>query len=160
MFIVDYACAFRAHVCEIDYTCKLRSEAALRALKKYPEAKIVLGAGMDEVTGGCGSLAGMMETFFLERGVPRSSILVNPIGHNTLTETEAAYSLIQKEGGGAIVCTTSKYHSLRVRCIWFFRFGIIPKMFTTPLTTTTKGVVREMLKVPFDCVRAFLYRFF
>ena len=66
IFIIDYACGFHPFVCEVDYTCALRCQAALRAFKKYPQAKFVLGAGMENVTQGCGPLAGMMRDFLVE----------------------------------------------------------------------------------------------
>lgn len=160
IFIIDYACGFHPFVCEVDYTCALRCQAALRAFKKYPQAKFVLGAGMENVTQGCGSLAGMMRDFLVEHGVSSQVILSNPHGHNTLTETEAVYEIIQKQGGGKVVCATSRYHVPRVWCIWFFRFGIIPEIYSSKLGLKGKPLVREYLKVPFDCVRALINRFY
>lgn len=160
IFIVDYACGFHPFVCEVDYTCALRCQAGLRAFKKNPEAKFILGAGMKNITQGCGSLSDMMKNFLMEHGVDESLIFMNPRGHNTLTETEAAYSLIMKQGGGKIICATSSYHSARVWCIWFFRFGITPEMYTSKLKLNKRSFLKECLKVPLDSIRAFGNRFY
>ena len=159
VFIVDYASSAHPGTCELDYTSVLRSEAVLRALKKYPHAKIILGAGMRNIANDCGTLSDMMSAFLMNHGVSRLSILRNPLGHNTLTETEAAYEIIQKHGGGKVVCATSRYHKARVWCIWFFRFGIRPEIYETKLKMTRKGNIKEMIKVPIDAMRAFTCRF-
>lgn len=156
--IVDYAYGFHADTCEVDYVCKLRCQAALRAFKKYQHAYIVLGAGMSESTGNCGPLADMMEKFLVERGVPQKAILRNPHGNNTLSETEAAYDIIQQHGGGKIICATSAYHAARVWTIWFFRFGIIPRMYTTKLKPPKSERWKEIGKIPRDAMQAFLNR--
>jgi hypothetical protein len=49
VFIVDYAYGFNARTCEVDYVCKLRCQAALRAFKKYPDAYIVLIATKPDI---------------------------------------------------------------------------------------------------------------
>ncbi len=160
IFIVDYACGFHPYVCEVDYTCALRCQAALRAFKKYPNAKFVLGAGMGNLTGSCGSLSDMMREFLIEHDVPAQSILVNDKGFNTLTETEAAYKVIEKNGGGRIICATSAYHAPRVWCIWLFRFGVVPEMYVSHLNPNTKDRIKEYIKVPLDAIRAFVHRVF
>lgn len=160
VFIVDYAYGFNAHTCEVDYVCALRSKAALRAFKKYPHAKIVLGAGMKKLTGDCGPLSGMMRTYLLEQGVPAEAILENPHGHNTLSETKAAWDIIKRHGGGRVVCATSAYHALRVWCIWVFGFGIIPLSFyTTNLDPSHAERIKEILKTPLDALHALRFRF-
>jgi uncharacterized SAM-binding protein YcdF (DUF218 family) len=159
VFIIDYAYGFHADTCEVDYVCKLRCLAALRALKKFPDAYIVLGAGMKEVTGDCGPLAGMMEDFLDKHHIPKSKILRNPHGNDTLSETEAAYVIVQKHGGGKIICATSAYHAPRVWSIWLCRFGIVPMMYTTALKPSRLEYLHEIAKVPRDMIRALLYRF-
>ena len=159
VFIVDYASGAGSPVCEVDYTCKLRCQAGLRALKKYPGAKFVLGAGMSEATDGCGPLAGMMRDYLIEHGVPSHDIFSNPLGYNTLSESEAVYAIIKKQGGGKIVCATSSFHVVRVWCIWFFRFGIVPEMYSTKLKVGRSAMFREFLKVPAEIIRAFTRRF-
>lgn len=158
MFIVDYAYGFHADTCEVDYVSKLRCQAALRAFKKYPHAFIVLGAGMSDSTGNCGPLADIMEEFLVEKGVPKHMILRNPHGSDTLSETEAAYDIIQKHGGGTIICATSAFHASRVWAIWFFRFGISPKIYTTKLKPPPAEKWREIKKIPADAARAWLSR--
>lgn len=158
VFIIDYAYGFHADTCEVDYVCKLRCLAALRALKKYPDAHIVLGAGMKDKTGDCGPLAGMMEDFLDKHHISKSKILRNPHGNNTLSETEAAYEIVHRHGSGRIICATSAYHALRVWLIWLCRFGIISTMYTTSLKPSRWERWHEMLKVPRDIVRALLHR--
>lgn len=153
-FIVDYAYGFKPGTCEVDYVCARRCQAAVRALKKYPDAHIVLAANMKEVTRGCGPLADMMETFLLEQGVPHSHIYRNAVGHDTLSETEGAYEAVKKHGGGRVVCATSLSHMPRVWIIWFFRFGIMPEMYVTKLKTTSRERLHEVIKVPLDAIRA------
>ncbi len=164
VFIVDYAYGFHANTCEVDYVCKLRCQAALRAYKKYPHARIVLGAGMKEVTGDCGSLASMMHDLLVDHGVPPSAILRNPYGNNTLNETEAAYQIICDRGGAAarqgarIICATSAYHAPRVWAIWACRFGIMPEIYTTALRPSVSERLSECIKIPRDMIRALLHR--
>lgn len=158
VFIVDYAYGFHADTCEVDYVCKLRCQAALRALKKYPNAYIVLGASMREVTRDCGPLADMMKDFLSKHHVPKEKILCNPEGSNTLSETEAAYKIISKSGGGKILCATSAYHAARVWSIWFCRFGIAPDMYITRLKPSASEQWHEILKAPRDVARALFHR--
>lgn len=159
IFIVDYAYGFHADTCEVDYVCRLRCLAALRALKKYPEARIVLGAGMRERTGDCGPLADMMENFLQKHGVSGGKIERNPQGHDTLSETEAVYKLIQKRGGDKIVCATSAYHVPRVWLIWLFQFGVTPEMYATKLKPHFSEQLKEIFKIPRDAIRALIRRF-
>lgn len=158
LFIVDYAYGFHAETCEVDYVCRLRSLAAIRALKRFPEAHIVLSAGMKESTGDCGPLANMMENFLKEQGVPAARILPNPKGRDTFSETEAAFDMIQKQGGGKVVCATSAFHAPRVTLIWLFRFGILPSMYTTKLKAPLSETLKELRKIPRDIVRSVLRR--
>ncbi len=158
VFIVDYAYGFHADRCEVDYVCKLRCQAALRALKKYPDAYIVLGAGMKEVTGDCGPLAGMMEEFLAEKHLPKEKLLRNPLGNDTLSETEAAFAIIKKNGSGKIICATSAYHAPRVAAIWLFRFGIVPEIYTTSLKPPIPERLLELFKIPWDALRGLIRR--
>ncbi|GEM_PF-2455525 len=157
-YIVDYAYGFHANTCEVDYVCRLRCLAALRALKNYPNAHIVLGAGMKESTGDCGPLSKIMANFLLEHGVTREKILENPNGNNTLSETEAAYAIIKKRGGGKVICTTSRFHATRVWLIWFFRFGIGPELFISELKPQQSEYFKEIGKVPRDIIRSIFHR--
>lgn len=157
VFIVDYAYGFRANTCDVDYVSRLRSQAALRALEKYPDAYVVLGAGMKEVTGDCGPLADMMRAFLLQHGVASNKILRNAQGSNTLAETKAVYALVKSHGGGKVVCATSAFHAPRVWLIWLFRFGVVPKMFTSKLRPNWHEYLREAYKIPRDIVRALLH---
>ncbi len=160
VFIVDYAYGFNAKTCETDYVSVLRSKAALRAFKKYPFAKIVLGAGMKKATGDCGPLSSMMRDYLITQGVPADSILENPHGHDTLTETKVAWDIIKRHGGGEVVCATSAYHSARVWCIWVCGFGVFPLAFyVTNLNPSHIERVKELLKTPLDAFRALKYRF-
>jgi uncharacterized SAM-binding protein YcdF (DUF218 family) len=154
VFIVDYAYGFHANTCDVDYVSRLRSQAALRALERYPDAYIVLGAGMKEVTGDCGPLADMMRDFLLERGVTSNKILRNARGSNTLAETEAAYALVKSHGGGKVVCATSAFHAPRVWLIWLCRYGIAPTMYTSKLKPRRSEYIRESYKIPRDILRA------
>lgn len=155
VFIVDYAYGFKPGTCEVDYVCMRRCQAALRALKRYPKAHIVLAANMKEQTQECGPLADMMETFLIQEGVPVSRIYRNAVGHDTLSETEGAYEVIKKHGGGHVVCATSFAHSFRVSVIWFCRFGIVPELYVTKLHMTLRERLYELIKIPCDMLRAF-----
>lgn len=157
VYIVDYAYGFNARTCEVDYVCRLRSEAALRALKKRPEAHIVLGAGMKEVTGDCGALADMMRAYLIEKGVPPHRIYSNPHGSDTLSETEAAMDVVRRHGGGRVICTTSAFHAPRVALIWLVRFGRLPYIYTTKRRARRMEIVHEFWKVPRDVARALLH---
>lgn len=159
MFIVDYASGFLPEICAPDHISVARTQAALRAFHAYPNAKIVLGAGLRERTMGCGPLAEMMHTALTLQGIPEDAILENALGHDTLSETEAAYAVIVKQGGGTIVCATSRYHMRRVWCLWFFRFGITPKMFPAEIRPSSQEQFREYCKLPVDCLRALIHRF-
>jgi hypothetical protein len=159
IYIVDYAYGFDAGTCEPDYVSRLRSGATLRVLRKYPDANVVLGADMSDVTKGCGPLAGMTRKFLVSQGVSPSKIFLNTKGHDTLTETEAVYELIQKQGMGKIICTTSSFHKLRVWLIWLCRFGVFVKVASVwhkiPLTEWRK----EMRKIRRDVRKALALRF-
>lgn len=159
IFIVDYACGFHKDLCEVDYVSKLRSLSAIRALKKYPDAYLVLGAGMSNVTCGCGDLSSMIDQFLTRHGIEEDRILRNNKGHNTKTETEAAYELILEKGIGKVVCATSSYHALRVWGIWVFRFGITPEMFVSHYSPSFEVSLREFLKIIPDWILAFTRRF-
>ena len=160
IFIVDYAYGFHADTCEVDYVCVLRSKAALRALKKYPLAKIILSAGMKQSTGNCGPLAGMMREYLLTQGVAPDVILESALGEDTLSETKAAHDIITRLGGGAVICATSAYHIPRVWCIWVFGFSTLPvKFYNTSLAPKFAEHLRELVKIPLDAVRALRYRF-
>jgi uncharacterized SAM-binding protein YcdF (DUF218 family) len=154
VYIVDYAYGFHPSTCTPDYTSKLRSHAALRVLKKYPEAHVVLGADMRDVTENCGPLALMTQNFLIEEGVSPSQVLLNPKGADTLSETEAAYKLIKKHGMGTIVCTTSVFHAMRVWLIWFFRYGIYVSVWSTKHKPPFSEWVQELQKIPRDVFRA------
>ena len=158
LFIVDYASGFLPGVCTPDHVSVVRSEAALRAFADNPTAKLVLGAGLRERTMGCGPLADMMRDALLKKGVPESAILENPLGHDTLSETEAAYAVVQQAGGGKIACATSRYHAPRVWCLWFFRYGIIPTMYPAELPPGRVEQLREYCKLPIDSLRALWHR--
>lgn len=157
VFIVDYAYGFHANTCDVDYVSRLRSQAALRALEKYPDAYVVLGAGMKEVTGDCGPLADMMRAFLLQHGVASNKILRNAQGSNTFAETKAAYALVQSHGGGRVVCATSRFHAPRVWLIWLCRFGIVPTMYVSTLRPGWREYVHEAYKIPRDAVRAVVH---
>lgn len=154
IFIVDYAYGFDARTCEPDYVARMRLRVGLRALKKYPAAHIILGAGMKEVTGDCGPLANMMRSFLIEAGVAPEKIFLNPKGHDTLTETEAAYDIIRKQGNGKVICATSVFHATRVWLIWLFRFGRLPIIYTTRLKTRWSEYLHEIRKIPRDIIRS------
>ncbi len=154
IFIVDYAYGFDARTCEPDYVARMRLKAGLRALKKYPTAHVILGAGMKETTGDCGPLAEMMKSFLVEKGVPLEKIFLNPKGHDTLTETEAAYDIIRNQGNGKIICATSVFHAARVWLIWLCRFGRLPIIYTTRLKAYWSEYLQEIRKIPRDIVRS------
>jgi hypothetical protein len=158
IYIVDYAYGFHANTCEVDEVCELRTAAALRALKKYPDAHIVLSAGMSEATGDCGPLADMMMHFLVLKNVPKEKILKNPYGRDTLSETEAAFEIMKHYGLGKVICATSRFHATRVFCIWFFRFGVMPRVFTSQLEPPQSQYWHELLKIPRDIVRSLLHR--
>lgn len=159
IFIINYASGVKKELCEIDYVSKLRSKACLRAYKDYPAAKIVLGAGMSYATNDCGTLADNIKNYLLLMGVKDENILINAKGYNTLTETEAAFKFIKNKRNFKIICTTSFTHSFRVFCIWFFRFGIIPKFYLTHYITSPKYIVHEILGIPVDILKSIYSRF-
>ncbi len=159
IFIVDYACGFHKGVCDIDYVSKLRTRSALRALKKYPNAYIVLGAGMANVTCGCGTLSSMIEAYLVHLNIPTTRILINDIGFNTKTETEAAYAIISKYNNFKVVCATSGYHALRVWMIWLCRFGIAPEMFISHYSLPVIQQLNEYIKIIPDAILSLLRRF-
>lgn len=156
VYIVDYAYGFNPQTCQPDYISNLRTRAALRVLKKYPDARIVLGADMHEETGGCGPLAEMTRSFLHKHGVNPSHILLNPKGTNTLAETEAAYALIRKNGFGKIFCTTSAFHAPRVWLIWLLRYGIIVRIYSTKHKPRLSEWIHETWKIFRDVARIFL----
>ncbi len=159
VYIVDYAYGFDADSCEPDYVSRLRSQMTLQALKQYPNAKVVLGADMREVTKGCGPLAEMTRKFLIKQGVPDSHILVNPKGYDTFTETEAVYEVIQKQGAGKIICTTSSFHKLRVWLIWLIRFSIVVQVVSVKHKTSAAEWKQEMRKIRRDAWKALVLRF-
>jgi uncharacterized SAM-binding protein YcdF (DUF218 family) len=100
-----------------------------------------------------------MKQFLIEHGVDGYAILINDKGYNTLTETEAVHTLIQRNNGGKVVCATSLYHAPRVWCIWFFRYGITPEIFTSKYRPNLLVLVSEFCKIMPDSIRALLYRY-
>lgn len=158
-YIIDYAYGFNARTCEPDIVSKLRTEAALRALRDFPDARIVLGAGMKKMTGDCGALADSMERQLLDYGVSAEKIIRNPRGSNTLDETEAAYDALRTRGDDIyIVCATSRFHGLRVKYIWLFRYGIWPALYASELPARKRDWIRELYKIPRDIIRALVHR--
>lgn len=122
LYIVDYAYGFEPSTCAIDHVSELRTKKAIQVYRNHPNAYIVLAANMSDVTQGCGSLSSMMRAYLVTHGVPAERILENSKGHNTLSETEAAFEIISQQAPGRIVAVTSAFHALRVRLIWLFRF--------------------------------------
>ena len=153
LFIVDYAYGFDARTCEPDYVSRLRSQAALRAFKNHPNAYIILGAGMKEQTGDCGPLATMMRSYLVKEGVPEMRIIMNPIGHDTLSETAAAWDIIKDRDGGKVICATSRFHAPRVWLIWFVRYWTVPTMYVIELKSPLSECWRELYKIPRDIGR-------
>lgn len=160
VFIIDYAYGFNAKTCEPDYIARMRLQAGMRAFKKYPEAHIILSAGMKEATGDCGPLAEMMKNFLIEKGIEPQKIFLNPKGHDTLTETEAAYKIIKEQGGGKIICATSIFHAPRVWLIWLFRFGRVPIIYTSHLKPHWSEYLQEFIQIPSDIIRSFFKALF
>ncbi len=157
-FIVDYAYGFNISTCEPNYVARARIKAGLRALKKYPDAHIILGAGMKEKTGDCGPLAAIMEHFLIEEGVVSQKIFLNPEGYDTVTETEAVYDIVLKHGNGRIICATSSFHAPRVWLIWLCRFGRMPRIYTTHLKTPWFEYLHEVIKITTDIARSLIKR--
>jgi uncharacterized SAM-binding protein YcdF (DUF218 family) len=98
----------------------------------------------------------MMEEFLHAHNIKKSSILRNPHGNNTLSESRAAYAIITQYGGGKIICATSSWHALRVWLIWFLAFGIIPEIYSTKLKPPRWERLKELIKIPKDGIRALL----
>ena len=159
IFIVDYACGFHPGICNVDYVSELRSKAAIRALKRYPGAYILLGAGMSYATCGCGSLSQMIDYYLLQHGIPRDKILINDKGYNTITESEAAYEIISSIGMGKVICATTRYHAPRVWLIWLFRFGIVPQLFISNYRLPFNIELHEYAKIVPEIFRSIYRRF-
>ncbi len=124
VYIVAYAYGFDHKACGIDRVSRLRCDKAAELFRTYNDAFIVLAADMRHETNGCGPLANMARDYLLSLGIPMGRIILNPAGHNTLSETEAAYERIRERGGGPIIAVTSSFHALRVWLMWLCRFGI------------------------------------
>lgn len=160
IYIVDYAYGFDRATCSIDRVSKLRTDKAIQVFRRYKNAYIVLAADMSDVTEGCGPLAGMMRTYLTSCGIPEERIVFYPKGHNTFSETEAAYQAIQERDGGRVVAVTSSFHALRVWLIWLCRFGMYVHVFGAKHTVPRKELWIELFeKIPEDIGRSFENRF-
>ena len=115
-YIVPYACSVNYE--GIDDVGGARCDKALKVAATFSDAVIVLGAGMPEVCQRYGfpSLAEVAAMHLERKGWPRTRMILNSKGFNTLTETEA---VIERIGKGRVTAVTSWHHAPRVWLTWW-----------------------------------------
>ncbi len=96
-----------------------RCDAAFVAACHISRAMFVLGAGLQSYTMrfGVASLADAAANYLKMKGWPENRIIMNPEGHNTVTEVLAVRSILGNAGIGKIILVSSWWHIPRIRVI-------------------------------------------
>lgn len=144
-FLVVYGAGIKNEAPSSDGSARLSRGMEIGG--KIDNAIIILGARYPQ--GKTAKLsADYMSDYLVAHQWPISRIALNPLGFDTISETNAAAEVIGKRGGGRIIAVTAWYHAFRVWLTWIFcqkRFVRVAVSWTTHSWTDP---FREVMKLP------------
>ena len=127
---------------------EFRLRRALEVWRAAPAPLVVTGFGEAEV----------MADWLLVRGVPESSIVLEPEARSTNENLERSRALFPEVA--CLTVVTSGFHVLRTR-VWAWHLGIPVQMVAapTPKTSRVKNYAREVVALPHSVARVVWRRF-
>ena len=127
---------------------EFRLRRALEVWRAAPAPLVVTGFGEAEV----------MADWLLVRGVPESSIVLEPQARSTNENLERSRALFPDAAYLTVV--TSGFHVLRTR-VWAWHLGIPVRLAAalTPETSRVKNYAREVVALPHSVARVVWRRF-
>lgn len=127
---------------------EFRLRRALEVWRAAPAPLVVTGFGEAEV----------MADWLLVRGVPESSIVLEPEARSTNENLERSRALFPDAAYLTVV--TSGFHVLRTR-VWAWHLGIPVRLAAalTPETSRVKNYAREVVALPHSVARVVWRRF-
>ena len=127
---------------------EFRLRRALEEWRAAPAPLVVSGFGEAEV----------MADWLLVRGVPESSIVLEPQARSTNENLERSRALFPD--AACLTVVTSGFHVLRTR-VWAWHLGIPVQLVAapTPKTSRVKNYAREVVALPHSVARVVWRRF-
>ena len=127
---------------------EFRLRRALEVWRAAPAPLVVTGFGEAEV----------MADWLLVRGVPESSIVLEPQARSTNENLERSRALFPD--AACLTVVTSGFHVLRTR-VWAWHLGIPVQLVAapTPKTSRVKNYAREVVALPHSVARVVWRRF-
>lgn len=127
---------------------EFRLRRALEVWRAAPAPLVVSGFGEAEV----------MADWLLVRGVPESSIVLEPQARSTNENLERSRALFPD--AACLTVVTSGFHVLRTR-VWAWHLGIPVQLVAapTPKTSRVKNYAREVVALPHSVARVVWRRF-
>lgn len=127
---------------------EFRLRRAIEVWRAAPAPLVVSGFGEAEV----------MADWLLVRGVPESSIVLEPQARSTNENLERSRALFPD--AACLTVVTSGFHVLRTR-VWAWHLGIPAQLVAapTPKTSRVKNYAREVVALPHSVARVVWRRF-
>ena len=127
---------------------EFRLRRAIEVWRAAPAPLVVSGFGEAEV----------MADWLLVRGVPESSIVLEPQARSTNENLERSRALFPD--AACLTVVTSGFHVLRTR-VWAWHLGIPVRLAAalTPETSRVKNYAREVVALPHSVARVVWRRF-
>lgn len=127
---------------------EFRLRRAIEVWRAAPAPLVVSGFGEAEV----------MADWLLVRGVPESSIVLEPQARSTNENLERSRALLPD--AACLTVVTSGFHVLRTR-VWAWHLGIPVQLVAapTPKTSRVKNYAREVVALPHSVARVVWRRF-
>lgn len=132
-----------------------RCNVALGVARSLPNALIVLGAGMANMTTkrGVASLAAASQKYLTIMGWTGDKTLANPRGWDTVTETEAVLEAIGGSSSSTVVAVTTWYHAFRVWLVWLLH-GRLVRLRVSWRMASRLNPLRELVAIPKSLIQA------
>lgn len=129
-----------------------RGEAALKAARRYPDSFIIFG--VDNIIP---KLSETTVIWLKEKGWPEARLILNPKGHNSLGEAEAAIEVLHRHHANEVIIAMSWYHIPRVWMIWQLKFsGKVTFSVAWKMETPIGSLIREFVGIPKTLFRILL----
>ena len=127
---------------------KFRLRTALEVWREHPAPIVVSGYGE----------AGVMASWLVARGVPETSVVLEPEARSTNENLERSRALFPD--APHLIVVTSGFHVPRTR-VWAWHLGIPVRMVAapTPESSRAKNYVREVVALPHSVARVVWRRF-
>ena len=125
-----------------------RLRTALEVWREHPAPIVVSGYGE----------AGVMASWLVARGVPESSVVLEPEARSTNENLERSRALFPD--APHLIVVTSGFHVPRTR-VWAWHLGIPVRMVAapTPESSRAKNYAREVVALPHSVARVVWRRF-